>query len=203
MNHVTTPAKRRGRPRGFDRDKALNEALRLFWARGFEATSISDLTEAMGITPPALYSAYGDKKALFLEAVRRYEAGVGCFAHAAFTEEPTAERAVRRLLRDAARTFSRAPKGCLMVLGAVNCTVESGDVYTALAERRRAAETAVRNRIEAGRMAGELADDGDVDALAGIVTATLYGFALKAKDGAPRARLYKIIDQMMRMWPRR
>jgi len=70
---VTAPAKQRGRPRGFDRDEALESAIRLFWTRGYEATSISDLTQAMDITPPSLYAAFGDKKRLFLEAVERYE----------------------------------------------------------------------------------------------------------------------------------
>jgi len=209
MNQPTIPAKARrrprGRPRGFDRDQALEIALRLFWSRGFEATSISDLTEAMGITPPALYGAYGDKKSLFLEAVARYEQTAGCFAQKALAEEPTAQSAMQRLLHGAVESFTRhgKPKGCLVVLGAINCTAESGEIYEALAERRQNAEKFVRARIAAGRMAGELANDADVDALAGMVTATLYGLAIKAKDGVPRAQLHKIVDQVMRTWPGR
>jgi AcrR family transcriptional regulator len=183
----------------------LDCALRLFWDKGFEATSVSDLTKAMQITPPALYSAYGDKKRLFLEAVDRYEQRIGCFAQEALLEEPTAKRAIERLLRGALRAFANpaSPKGCLVVLGAINCTAESGDIYLELAERRRNAEKAVRARIAAGRVEGELAEDADVDALAGMVTATLFGLALKAKDGATRAQLHKIVDQVMRMWPDR
>lgn len=203
--NTAAPAKRRGRPRGFDRDEALDCALRLFWDKGFEATSISDLTEAMQIAPPALYGAYGDKKSLFREAVERYEGSVGCFAQKALVEATTAKQAIERLLRGAVKAFANpaTPKGCLVVLGAINCTVESGDIYADLAERRRNAEKAVRARIAAGRTEGELADDADVDALSGMVTATLFGLALKAKDGASRAQLYKIVDQMMRMWPDR
>jgi AcrR family transcriptional regulator len=204
-NDTAIPLRRRGRPRGFDRDEALESAMRLFWTRGYEATSISDLTEAMRITPPSLYGAFGDKKGLFLEAVGRYEQGAGCFAQAALTQEPTAERAIRRLLLDAAIFFTnpKNPKGCLMVLGATNCTAESTDIYEALAERRRVAESAVRARIAAGQKAGELPNEVDVDALTGVVTATLFGLAIKARDGAPRARLRGIVEQMMRMWPRR
>lgn len=159
----------------------------------------------MQITPPALYSAYGDKKSLFLEAVGRYEREAAGFAQNALANEPTAERAIRRLLHDTVKFFTKTggPKGCLVVLGAINCTVGSGDIYEALAGRRRYAEKAVRARIAAGQMAGELADDADVDALTGVVTATLYGLALKAKDGASRAELRKIVDQVMRMWPGR
>ena len=202
---MTASPKQRGRPRGFDRDEALESAIRLFWARGYEATSISHLTQAMDITPPSLYAAFGDKKRLFLEAVDRYENETGCFARRALTREPTAELAIRRLLLDAVKSFTdpKNPKGCLIALGATNCAIESADIFEALAERRRAAEKAVRARIAAGQKAGELADDADVDALTGIVTATRYGLAIMARDGVPRARLMRIVDQLMMTWPRR
>jgi AcrR family transcriptional regulator len=205
MKSVVAPPKQRGRPRGFDRDEALERAMRLFWSRGYEATSISDLTQAMDITPPSLYAAFGDKKRLFLEAVERYEQEAGCFARKALTNEPTAELAIRRLLLDAAKSFTdpKNPKGCLIVLGATNCAIESTDLFEALAERRRAAENAVRARIATGQTAGELSDNADVDALTGMVTATLYGLAIKARDGASRARLRIIVEQLMMMWPRR
>jgi AcrR family transcriptional regulator len=179
--------------------------MRLFWERGYEATSVSELTKAMGITPPTLYTFFGDKKRLFLETVDRYQAGPGCFGIKALTEEPTAYRSMRRLLMDAVAAFSnpKNPKGCLMVLGATNCTPESADISIALADRRRAAEVAVRNRIAAGHAAGELTKGADVEALTGLITATLYGLAIKARDGASGARLQKIVDQVMRMWPRR
>jgi AcrR family transcriptional regulator len=205
MNNAATPSRRRGRPRSFDRDQALDAAMRLFWSRGYEGTSISDLTEAMGLTPPSLYGAFGDKRRLFFEAVEHYEQTAGCFARQALTEEPTVEQAMRRLLREAVKAFtaSNDPKGCLMVLGATNCSPESADVGEALAERRRAAEAAVRARLQAGQAAGEFAEHTDVDALADLVTATLCGLAVKARDGASRARLTKVVEQLMAMWPRR
>jgi AcrR family transcriptional regulator len=205
MNIVTRSRKPRGRPREFDRDQALETAMRLFWSRGYEPTSISDLTSAIGITPPALYGAFGDKKRLFLEAVQHYEQVIGCFAHKALTDEPTAELAIRRLLLEAMKSFTepKNPKGCLVVLGATNCGAESIDIFEAIAERRRMADIVVRARIAAGQMAGELSDDTDVDALTCVVTATLYGLAVKARDGVPRVRLRAAIEQLMAMWPRR
>ena len=205
MNQPKAPPRSRGRPRGFDRDEVLNRAMHLFWERGYEATSVSELTEAMGITPPTLYTFFGGKKQLFLEAVDRYQKGPGCFAAKALLEEPTAEGSIHRLLMEAAVSFSnpREPKGCMVVLGATNCAVESSDVFAALANRRRAAEAAVHARIAAGRSAGELADDTDVDALTGLVTTTLFGLAIKARDGASRGSLRKIVDQAMRAWPSR
>lgn len=200
------PASRpRGRPRGFDREDVLDRAMHLFWKRGYEATSVSELTEAMGITPPTLYNFFGDKKSLFLEVVNRYQSGPGCFGMKALTEEPTAERSMRRLLFDAVDSFTnpKSPKGCIVVLGATNCSAEPDDIFKALADKRRAAETAVRSRIAAGHAAGELPEDADVDALTGLITATLYGLALKARDGASRANLRRIADQSMQAWPRR
>ena len=103
----------------------------------------------------------------------------------------TAERAVHRLLLGAVKTFAapQNPKGCLMVLGATNCSTESAEVGEALAERRRTAETAVRARLAAGRDAGEFPEHTEVDALAALVTATLFGLAVKARDGASAERL--------------
>lgn len=178
--------------------------MHLFWERGYEATSVSELTEAMGITPPTLYTFFGDKESLFLEAVERYQSGPGCFAKRALAEEPTAEDAIQRLLLDAADSFSgpHLPKGCMVVLGAINCAAESTAVFEALAVRRRAAEAAVRERIAQGQRAGELSQDTDIGALAGLVATTLYGLAIKARDGASRASLRRIVAQTMRAWPR-
>lgn len=204
MNLTKIPPRPRGRPRAFDRDQALDRAMRLFWNRGYEATSISDLTEEMGITPPSLYGTFGDKKQLFLEAVDRYQAGPGSFARSALAE-PTAKKAMQRLLLDTADAFSnpKFTRGCMVVLSATNCTVESNDIAVALAERRRATERVIRDRIAAGRAAGEMPADTDVDALAGFVAATLYGLSIKARDGASRAAMRKIATQTMRVWPRR
>ena len=151
-----------------------------------------------------LYSAFGDKKRLFLEAVDRYQAGPGAFAQRALAEEPTAERAIQSLFTGAIETFCdpKQPKGCMVVLSATNCAVESSDVLNELAERRRDMERAIRGRIAAGRAAGELPTDADIDALAGLVAVTLYGIAIKARDGASRTSLRTIVDQTMRAWPR-
>ena len=196
--------KPRGRPRKFDRDEALETAMRLFWSRGYEATSISDLTAAMGITPPSLYGTFGDKKSLFLEAVERYQEDAGRSFGSALTSAPTAEEAVRRLLLDTIDYFTDAkrPKGCMVVLSATNCTSGSADIFDALAQKRRAVAKAIRTRIVFGRDAGELAGDIDVDALAELVTATYYGLSINARDGVSRKRLRGSVEQLMRLWPR-
>jgi AcrR family transcriptional regulator len=203
MNKAVPSSRPRGRPRAFDRDEALDRAMHLFWRRGYEATSVSDLTETMGITPPSLYAAFGDKKRLFLEAVDRYQSGPGSFAQAAFNE-PTAERAMRRLMMDTIDSFFEPgnPKGCMVVLAATNCTTDSSDILDELTGRRRMAERLVRDRIAAGRDAGEIPSGADIDTLAGMIVTTLYGLSIKARDGASRASLRKVVEQMMSMWPR-
>ena len=203
MNRSKLPSRPRGRPRAFDRGDALDCAMHLFWQRGYEATSVSDLTVAMGITPPSLYAAFGDKKRLFLEAVDRYQNGRGSFAQRALCEEPTAERAMRCLMMGTIDSFFEpgSSKGCMVVLAATNCTTESNDIFEELADRRRLAERLVRDRIAAGREANEFPADTDVDTLAGTIITTLYGISIKARDGASRASLRKVVEQVMSMWP--
>ena len=144
------PAKTRGRPRSFDRDVALERAMDLFWRQGYEATSLADLTAAMGINPPSLYAAFGDKEHLFLAAVERYEnlgrgPGAGCILE----DEPTARGAIERILKETAIELSKPsqPKGCMLITAATNCSAESAHVQRALAERRAEQKKHLKERI--------------------------------------------------------
>src|SRR6188474_2575514 len=109
-----------GRPRAFDREEALELALDVFWRKGYEGASVSDLTEAMGINPPSLYAAFGNKEGLFRKALDRYQASQGTFWKEAL-DAPTAFEVVKRLLRGTAErlTDKRNPPGCLIVQGAL------------------------------------------------------------------------------------
>src|SRR6266446_8126011 len=115
---AAAPAKPRGRPRSFDREQALERAMQVFWKQGYEATSIHDLTRAMGINPPSLYAAFGDKERLFMEAVERYQEQRRQSVTKVFDEAPTAKEAVHRLLREAASRLacSGHPRGCMLVM---------------------------------------------------------------------------------------
>jgi AcrR family transcriptional regulator len=206
MKNRSSPAagRPRGRPRGFDRDAALEAAMRLFWARGYEATSVGDLAEALGIHPPSLYAAFGDKRRLFAEAVVRYESGPGGYGAASLSDAVlSTPEAIGRMLRDAAAVFTRPgdPHGCLVALAATNCGAEADDIAADLASRRRRTEDAIRARIDRGLAAGDVAQDVDAGALAGLVTALLFGMSIRARDGASRTSLEGMVDRFMAMWP--
>jgi len=203
METKVKPPKARGRPLSFDRDKALENAMHVFWERGYEAASISELTTAMGITPPSLYTAFGDKERLFLEAIERYAGGPGGGAPRALAEEPTARRAIERLLEEAAEELTRPchPAGCMVVMAATNCSVASAHVQAALAKRRAASEAGIRDRIEQGIREGELPADTDAAALANFYTTVFQGMSIQARDGATRASLIATTQSAMRAWP--
>ncbi|MEU6478372.1 TetR/AcrR family transcriptional regulator [Streptomyces sp. NPDC047017] len=193
---------RRGRPRSFDRATALEKAVLAFWEHGYEATSVSDLTRAMGIGAPSLYAAFGDKQALFAEVVRDYGERYGAFGARALAEEPTARAAVARTLREAAYEYTAPgrPPGCLVVHAATNCTTP--EVGESLRERRNASIAAFERRMDAAVAAGELPAGTDTRALARYVGAMIQGMSQQARDGASRAELEALAEIAMANWPR-
>lgn len=197
------PAKPRGRPLSFDRDAALEQAMHVFWERGYEAASIADLTAAMGITAPSLYTAFGDKERLFLEAIERYALGPGSAGPRALKEEPTARGAIERWLQEAADELTRPchPKGCMVVMATTNCSVAAEHVQTALTKRRAGAIASIRARIQDGIDQGELPADTDSKALSNFYSTIYQGMSMQAKDGATRASLMATVDAAMRAWP--
>lgn len=193
--------RKRGRPRSFDRATALEKALMAFWERGYEATSVSDLTRLMGIGTPSLYAAFGDKRTLFDEVVRVYAGSHGAFTDRALAEEPTARAGVARMLREAAAEYTDPahPHGCLIVHAATNCT--SPEVETLLRDRRNAAIAAVEDRIRADIAAGLLPAGTDAAALARHTGAMIQGMSQQARDGARREELEALAEIAMAIWP--
>ncbi|MEV6103240.1 TetR/AcrR family transcriptional regulator [Streptomyces sp. NPDC051940] len=192
---------KRGRPRSFDREAALDQAVRLFWSQGYEATSISDLTKALGIGAPSLYAAFGDKKALFDEVVEAYGIRYGGFMARALTQEPTAKRAVARLLHEAADEHTRdgRPRGCMLLCAGEN--TNTADVAERL-RRLRARNAAVfEQRIRVDVEAGELPADTDPVALAMYTVSVMQGMSQSARDGASRQELERVAALAMNAWP--
>ena len=201
METVSQSAGRVGRPRSFDRDAALTQAMLTFWRHGYESTSISDLTAAMGITPPSLYAAFGDKKRLFLESVTLYLSADP--PHAMIESAPTAREAARRLLTVSAEgvTGETTPTGCLLATSALSVSATAGDVQAELASIRHGIEATLRARFERAVDDGELPAGTDVDALAGHMMAMTQGLSTLARDGASREKLLRVTDAAMAAWP--
>jgi AcrR family transcriptional regulator len=191
------PGKPRGRPRGFDREAALHRAMELFWERGYEGTSISELTRAIGISSPSLYAAFGSKEELFLEAIALFDASEGAVTESALRREPTARAAIEAMLRDNVDMYAdpENPSGCMVVLATTTWTPENEDVRTYLAALRQKPYELMRERLER-----ELPPGTDVEALAHFYNTVLEGLSIQARDGFSRETMHAIVDCAMAAW---
>ena len=197
------PSRPRGRPREFNRDHALQRAMHLFWAQGYEGTSLAELQRVMGdISAPSFYAAFGSKAKLFREAVALYKSTQGGPMMDALTDGATARAAIEGLLRAAVRSFCQPgkPRGCFVVLGAVNCTAANKSVETFMRDQRNSRESAIRARLERGVAEGDIPGSADVAALASFYTMVVNGMSIQARDGASRKVLNAIVDGAMAAW---
>jgi AcrR family transcriptional regulator len=192
-----------GRPRGFDRDAALEAAMLLFWRKGYVATSMHDLCEAMGIGSPSLYAAFGSKEALYLEALEHYARIQQAEVWDRLTEGPTARAGIEKLLIATAESLpkSRAtPAGCMAMLAAVS---DEWPAAVGRAVRKLRLETldSLRARLETAVANGELPAATDVDGLSRFYLGVIQGMAVQAKDGATQAELKSNVAAAMAAWP--
>ena len=172
-----------GRPREFDRDEALERAMKLFWAQGYEGTTLSDMKKAMGgITAPRFYAAFGSKEELL--------------------EGPTARASFEAMLRAAAESVCGQgnPRGCLMVLGGINCTSANKGIEDFLREQRAIREKVIRQRLRQGIADGDLPPSTAVNGLVAFYTSVADGMAIRARDGASRKALGDIVKCAMAAW---
>ena len=174
----------------------------LFWRHGYEGTSIQQQTTAQGVTPPSIYTAFSDKKRLFLEAVELYRSGE-MTAERIIDEAATARDAARVLMSGSAVWFtgSDTPSGCLLATSAISCSDDAADIQARLAGIRQDIEVHLRQRISRAIDSGELPPEADAKALAGLVLAVIQGMSTLARDGAARADLLAVADAAMTGWP--
>ena len=183
-----------GRPRSFDREQALGQAVRTFWKHGYEGASIPSLTAAMGITPQSLYAAFQSKAALYREALDHYSQGVGSYSAHALAEEADILAAIERVLRESAELFTdkRSPRGCMVSLEMLSCSPE-GEMVAAHAKRmRRTGISRLQARLEQAVQEKQLPSGVDPEVCARFFYATVQGMASQARDGASRQELLGI-----------
>ena len=191
-----------GRPRSFETGKALDAAMKVFWCKGYEGASLSDLTKAMGINRPSLYAAFGDKESLFRKVLDRYDSGPAAYVREAL-DQPTARAAVEKLMEGAAdlATASGNPRGCLFVQSALACGDKAEGIRNDLILRRDAGEKAVRLRLKRAQAEGDLTHDANPADLARYVVTVIQGIAVQAASGAVRPELRRVIQTALRSWP--
>ena len=191
-----------GRHREFDVDKALDAALCVFWRKGYEGASYADLTAAAGVERPALYSAFGNKEALFRKALERYYERYLDYIPEGL-KLPTAKEVAAHILYSAADLQTRYPDhtGCLGINGVLAGSDEAEPVRQALIDARIAGEAQLRERFEQAKIDGDLPPTAKPDALAAFMLAILHGMAVQAKAGTSRDVLEAVVEQALSTWP--
>jgi AcrR family transcriptional regulator len=192
--------KRLGRPREFDPDEALDKAMLVFWRKGYEGTSLADLTEAIGINRPSLYAAFSNKEELFRRACERYGERADHLRKACAL--PTAREAVEAFLHGAADNMIHPERaGCMLVTSCLAGSEESEGVRRVLSDARRASVELWRARFERAVQEGDLPPDAHPAALANYVMAISHGMTVHARGGATREELRHVADLALRAWP--
>lgn len=192
----------RGRPRNFDREEALDTALKLFWRHGYEGTSVAMLAKTIGVNVPSLYAAFVNKESLFVECIERYGELNGKMYHESFQKKKAREVA-RSILEEEVELITRrgTPDGCLMVQGALVTSPESESIRKMMAGMRGLAEKWMAERFEQAIDDGDLPSDADPAALACYLMTINSGLAVQAKSGVKKKQLLKVVEIAMRNWP--
>jgi len=192
----------RGRPREFCVENALATALRLFWSKGYEGTSLSDLTEAMGITRPSLYAAFGNKEQLFRQALDLYEREKMAYVGQAL-EQPTARAVAKWLLEGALATISGEcePRGCLGVISSTACGSEAECIREEVLKRSRVVHEACVDRMQRAIDEGDFTGPANAEAITKYLMAVLQGMSVQAGAGSTRQELEGVVETTLAMWP--
>ncbi|MFD4258023.1 TetR/AcrR family transcriptional regulator [Streptomyces sp. NPDC058534] len=191
-----------GRPRGFDAGEALEQAMRVFWKQGYEGASLTDLTNAMGITRTSMYAAFGNKEDLFRKALERYEEGPAAYVARAL-KEPTAREVATAFLNGAVRTSTRpdCPPGCLGVQGSLAAGDAGLPVRDMLADWRKGGVTHLADRFRQAVDDGDLPPGIDPLHVARYLMTFANGISVQAAGGATREDLQRVAEMALRDWP--
>ncbi|MGB8542510.1 MAG: TetR/AcrR family transcriptional regulator [Candidatus Acidiferrales bacterium] len=198
MSTKTARSGKTGRPRGFDAGKALDAAMRVFWEKSYEGTTMADLTRAMGINRSSMYAAFGDKQALFDLVMKRYREGPMTYIRKAL-EQPTIHGVLAGLLRGTVEFLATPgnPKGCLSIQGALACGSDAEPVKRSLVAWRRSGEAAIRRRLQQAQTEGELSAGMNPADFARYLSSLMAGLGVQAANGAAKSEMTRIVDMAL------
>jgi AcrR family transcriptional regulator len=193
----------RGRPREFDTEDSLAAALGVFWSKGYEAASLTDLTEAMGITRPSLYAAFGNKEALFKQALDLYATEKLAYVRAAL-DAPTAKGVAERLLNGAVEMMtSSGCRGCMGVMASMHCQGTDSPIRQAVSERTDSSRVALLERMQRAIDEGDFAISVEAEAMTRYLSALMQGMSVQASSGASREEIQQVAEAALAIWPGR
>ncbi|WP_029146648.1 TetR/AcrR family transcriptional regulator [Methylophilus sp. 5] len=201
MSNIS-PKRPRGRPRSFDKDQALSIALDLFRKKGFDNTSLDDLTTALNVNKPSLYAAFGNKEQLFLEVLHAYTSGPTAYFHAVF-EEPTTQSLVRMLLVKSIELlfYNESPAGCLVVMSTASEALQKVGIQQKLVAGLQQHQQKLIARFEQAKADGELKATVDSQRLALYVVTLHKGLSLQAINGSSKEDMLQLVEQVIDLWP--
>ena len=188
-----------GRPAEFDKEAALDVAMRLFWERGYEGTSMADLSQAMGIHPSSIYAAFGDKQELFALAAKRY-ADVPAQYMVKALEQPTFQSFILAAFDNTVEFLGSKehPSSCFTLTGAISCGTDTESAKLLMREMRLQNEAAIKVRLLRARKAGEFPKGENVDDYTRYLSSLLSGLAIQAANGSTRAELKRTAEVALR-----
>ena len=200
---ANTPVqKRRGRPKCFDEQQALEKAMLLFWQYGYEATSIGDLTQALGITAPSLYSTFGDKEQLFKKCLAYYQEHETCQMDETISQAETVKQGIYNYLQSSMHKIlqEHKPTGCMYVVSTMNCSDDHSALQQQMIVQRQQKKQKIVTYLHEAQRRNELKSSADIEMLADYFSTVLQGMSIQARDGADRIKLQKVLDLSMQSW---
>jgi AcrR family transcriptional regulator len=191
-----------GRPRAFSELEALDAAMRVFWEKGYEGTTLDDLTRAMNINRSSLYATFGDKENLFRQVIRRYSSGPMASLWEAL-ERPTARSVVETLLRTTVNFLADPshPQGCLTLQGGMACGSGAQTVRRTMIDWRKSGLSRLQKRFQRAHQEGELTADVDPKDLARYILIVMNGLGVQAANGATKTEMTRAVEMALRSMP--
>lgn len=202
INNSEKTTRKRGRPKCFNEQHALEKAMLLFWKYGYEGTSISNLTQALGITAPSLYSSFGDKAQLFQKCLDYYIEHEACSMPDIFAQADTPKVAIELLLRDNLNRLIQAqkPTGCMLVVATMNCSEENKSIQDNLRLRRQDTQATLLAYLERAQQDMKLPKSLNVELITNFYATILQGMTIQARDGASFEQLNQVVEQAIQCW---